>query len=108
MKRRFDSNQISNRHFKKVFEDKAAQDKERRAQEVQKYEENRPKKPLGAYMLFSKDARAQVMQENAGASITEIAKLLGERWRALDASEKQTYVDKAKAMADEIKSREDL
>lgn len=52
---------------------------------------NKPKQPLSGYMRFVGDIRAELKEENPGASITDIARLAGERWRSTDESEKEKY-----------------
>ena len=51
----------------------------------------RPKRPLSAFLLFSKAERANVAREHPGASLGEISKWLGERWKAADAETKGMY-----------------
>ncbi|KAL2914143.1 Non-histone chromosomal protein 6 [Polyrhizophydium stewartii] len=62
-----------------------------------------PKKPLSAFMIFSKENRPRIKEENPDASFGEIGKLLGAAWRELSEKEKQVYNDKA----DEDKARYD-
>ena len=45
-------------------------------------------------MLFSKEHRAQVKEENADITFGGIGKKLGEMWRALNDKEKQAYKDR--------------
>ena len=54
-----------------------------------------PKRPLGAYMLFCKSARAQLKADNPEASTTEMAGLLGKAWRALDDAAKAPFQEEA-------------
>ncbi|KAI8640685.1 high mobility group box domain-containing protein [Parasitella parasitica] len=56
-----------------------------------------PKRSLSAYMFFSQENRAKIKEENPDASFGTIGKLLGEKWKGLDAKEKKPYDDKAKA-----------
>jgi hypothetical protein len=68
---------------------------------------NAPKRPLSAYMFFSSDWRERVKAENPGvgfgmclplppsahpadaASLGEVGKLLGAKWKEMDDSEKE-------------------
>jgi hypothetical protein len=50
---------------------------------------NAPKKPLGAYMLFSKDMRKVVMEENPSAGFGEVGKILGAKWKECDEKTKK-------------------
>lgn len=52
---------------------------------------NKPKQPLSGYMRFVADIRGQLKEDNPGASITDIARLAGEKWRETDDSEKSKY-----------------
>lgn len=46
---------------------------------------------LNAFMVFSKENRQAVKDENPEASVTEVAKILGEKWRNLSEEEKSQY-----------------
>eukprot|EP00127_Corallochytrium_limacisporum_P007264 Clim_evm5s246 gene=Clim_evmTU5s246 len=50
-----------------------------------------PKKPQGAYMFFMKAERQRLVQENPGASFSEIQKLGGKVWNSMPAKEKAKY-----------------
>ncbi|KAL8449651.1 hypothetical protein Emed_002906 [Eimeria media] len=52
-----------------------------------------PKRPLSAYMLFAKEKRAEVLQQQPElrSQVKEVAKAIGELWRAADAAEKQHF-----------------
>jgi len=50
-----------------------------------------PKKPLSGFMLFSKENRAKVKEENPDITFGGIGKKLGEMWRALSDKEKAKY-----------------
>lgn len=69
-------------------------DKEKAKYDKEKAKHAPPKRPMGAFFLFCSDAREQVKKENPDAKITEIAKLLGAAWRALE-DEKAEYTKKA-------------
>ena len=49
------------------------------------------KKKLNAFMLFSQEHREEVKEENPGAPVTEVAKILGLMWRSMADSEKAVY-----------------
>lgn len=55
--------------------------------------EKKEKKPrkLNAYMVFAMEVRESVKKNNPTASIIDIAKKIGEKWRALSDSEKEKY-----------------
>ncbi|CAO3662636.1 unnamed protein product [Rhizopus stolonifer] len=50
---------------------------------------NAPVKPPSAYVTFSNSARAQLKDRNL--SFSEVAKIVGDRWRNLEPREKQLY-----------------
>ena len=55
-----------------------------------------PKRALSAYIFFTQAARAGVKVElGDGASIGDIGKALGVKWRALSEREKRPYTAKA-------------
>ena len=47
-------------------------------------------------------------EENPNAPFGELSRLIGERWRALDADQKKEYEDKAKAKVKKMKNRKNL
>ncbi len=56
------------------------------------------KRPLNQYMLFRAETQPTVKAENPNIPITQIAKLVGEQWRALSDAEKAPFIAKAKAL----------
>lgn len=54
-----------------------------------------PKKPLTAYFLFMDEQRPSVKEENPGAKIGELAKIIGAKWKELDEESKVVYVEQA-------------
>ena len=49
------------------------------------------KKPLSGFMLFSKEHRPKVKEDNPDITFGQIGKKLGEMWRALSDKEKEEY-----------------
>ncbi|CAM9398979.1 unnamed protein product [Ectocarpus fasciculatus] len=66
-----------------------------------KKDKDAPKGAMSAFMQFSQATRAQVKADNPELKITEISKVLGEKWGKLDETQKRPYQDKA----DEDKAR---
>jgi hypothetical protein len=66
---------------KKSTKDREPKDKKKKG--------NLPKRPLSAYMFFSQDWRERIKTENPEASFGEIGKLLGAKWKEMDAEEKK-------------------
>ena len=50
-----------------------------------------PKRPMSAFLKFSKNQRAIVKEKNPDMSNTDVSRLLGEMWRNSRASEKSPY-----------------
>ena len=57
---------------------------------------NAPKRGTTSFFFFMKDARAALKEENPDLKVTEMTKLLGERFKALSDVEKAKYEKKAK------------
>jgi len=63
-----------------------------------------PKKPMTAYFLWlNEEGREAIKEENPGASVTEIAKAGGVKWKTLDEDTKKKYED----MNKELKAKYD-
>ncbi len=56
----------------------------------------KPKRPLGKYMIFSQEKHPQVRAKNPDLSFTETAKEIARLWRELPDEEKQSYTTQAK------------
>ncbi|PWN21193.1 hypothetical protein BCV69DRAFT_248528, partial [Microstroma glucosiphilum] len=54
-----------------------------------------PKRPLSAYMFFSRDAREKTKSDNPEASFGEIGRLLGAAWKEMSDAQKKPYIDMA-------------
>jgi structure-specific recognition protein 1 len=61
-----------------------------------KKDPNAPKRPLSSYMIFAGETRASIVAENPGASIGEVGKALGAKWKAFSAEEKAPFEAKAR------------
>ena len=59
--------------------------------------------PATAFFRYSKDVRPQVVKENPNVRVTEIAKIIGAKWRALPPAEKEKYFKQAKEELDRYK-----
>ena len=60
-----------------------------------------PKRATTAYFFYCAEIRPQLTQQHPDMKMTEMAKVLGGKWKELSADEKQKYVD----MATEDKAR---
>eukprot|EP00624_Nannochloropsis_granulata_P005174 evm.model.NODE_36432_length_17199_cov_28.734461.7 len=61
-----------------------------------KKDPNAPKKSLSGYMLFTQASREQLKVEQPSLKVTEVSKVMGERWRGMSAEEKKPFEDQAK------------
>ncbi|KAK2592706.1 hypothetical protein QQS21_009581, partial [Conoideocrella luteorostrata] len=68
-----------------------------------KADENAPKRPPTAYVLFANKIRQDLKDENL--TFSEIAKIVGKNWRTLPDEEKKTYEDQANAAKIEYDSK---
>lgn len=59
--------------------------------EKKKKDPNAPKKGMSAYFFFMNENREKIKTENPGIAFTEIAKVAGEKWKAVSAEEKAKY-----------------
>uniref|UniRef100_A0A8D8QDB0 HMG box-containing protein 1 n=1 Tax=Cacopsylla melanoneura TaxID=428564 RepID=A0A8D8QDB0_9HEMI len=65
---------------------------------------DKPKRPMNAFMLFAKQFRLELIQNNPGKDNRAISVLLGEAWKSLPQEHKDLYVNEAKTLAQEQKS----
>ena len=54
-----------------------------------------PKRASGAYVFFTNEMRPVIMKEFPGIKFVEMGRILGERWRSLNAVDKRKYEDMA-------------
>ncbi|MEW5299939.1 MAG: hypothetical protein WDW36_002908 [Sanguina aurantia] len=60
-----------------------------------KKDPNAPKNAISAFMYFSSDQRAKVKEDHPDIAFGDIAKMLGERWKALSADDRVPYTESA-------------
>lgn len=65
--------------------------KEKKEKKAKKDTKEKKPRKLNAYMVFAMEVRESVKKNNPTASIIEIAKKIGEKWRAMSDSEKEKY-----------------
>lgn len=56
------------------------------------------------YILYSREVRKQVVQNNPESNFGEISKIVGNEWRSLPANEKQSWEEKASKLNEETKA----
>ena len=61
------------------------------------------KRPMNAFMLWSKQRRGKLAKENPNIKNPEISKMLGEEWRKMSEEEKQPFVGEAQRLKSEHK-----
>ncbi|CAI0374958.1 unnamed protein product [Linum tenue] len=89
---------------KKVRE--GEEDGSKKKKPKKKKDPNAPKKALSGYMFFSQTERESVKKSNPGIAFGEVGKVLGDRWRAMSAEEKEPYEEMARA--DKIRYKDAL
>ncbi|MCJ1387840.1 hypothetical protein MMC18_000683 [Xylographa bjoerkii] len=67
-----------------------------------KPDENAPERPPSAYVIFSNKCREELKPQNL--SFTSIAKLVGERWQALAAGQKEPFETQATSLKETYNS----
>lgn len=73
---------------------KAKADRERSRKDKEEYLKTLgPKKPLTPFLLYSQEVRESIRNANPNAVITEISKIIGEKWKSLPENHKQKYRD---------------
>jgi len=63
--------------------------KKRAPKKIAKKDPNAPKRPLSAYLFFCFAERGNVKSANPDSKFGELSKMLGQKWKELDAEGKK-------------------
>ena len=61
------------------------------------------KRPMNAFMLWSKEKRREISKVDPGLHNAQISKILGEEWKRLGRKEKEPYVEESKKLMQQHK-----
>ncbi|KAK9509749.1 hypothetical protein O3M35_006994 [Rhynocoris fuscipes] len=67
---------------------------------------NKPKRPPSAYLLWTKENRDRIKEENPGITFLELSKKAGEMWKAIE--DKSKWLNKAKELRSEYFDKKKL
>ncbi|XP_058744875.1 FACT complex subunit SSRP1-like [Vicia villosa] len=71
-----------------------------------KKDPNAPKRALSGFMFFSQMERENLKKTNPGISFTDVARVLGEKWKKMSGEEKEPY--EAKARVDKRRYQDEI
>ncbi|KAE8752921.1 hypothetical protein FOCC_FOCC000266 [Frankliniella occidentalis] len=88
---------VKEKEEKPKKEKKPASEKPTKRRQKKEKDDNRPKRPQTAFMLWLNETRKSIVEDNPGIKVTEVAKKGGELWKELkDKSEWEAKATKLK------------
>lgn len=81
--------------------------KKKRKTKKDKKNKDAPKKPQSAFLLFSKDYRVILHQQNPKMTFSEKSKQTAKAWKELKPEEKAVYISRAKEYQNEYQQKMD-
>lgn len=68
------------------------------------FQKSNKNKVVTGYILYSREVRKQIVQNNPESGFGEISKIVGNEWRSLAANEKLLWEEKASKLNEETKA----
>jgi len=91
------------------YEEMAKLDKERYVKQKSVFDKTRKKGKVSVttpYFRFLNEVREKVKEENPGLKVTELAKVIGQKWKELPEEKKEAYRQEYLKEVEELKSKE--
>ncbi|KAL0090528.1 high mobility group box domain-containing protein [Phycomyces blakesleeanus] len=63
--------------------------------------QKRLKRPPNAYLLFNRAMRHRLLEESPKRTVAEISKEIGDRWKVLEQSERDRYIEEARMLKED-------
>ncbi|KAK9275916.1 hypothetical protein L1049_023190 [Liquidambar formosana] len=74
---------------------KTKENRQKKKKQKENADPNKPKKPASSFLLFSKEARKNLLEERPGINNSTLNALISVKWKELSEQEKQIWNDKA-------------
>lgn len=68
------------------------------------FQKSNKNKVVTGYILYSREVRKQIVQNNPESNFGEISRIVGNEWRSLPANEKQVWEERASKLNEETKA----
>ncbi|KAL1920814.1 uncharacterized protein VTP21DRAFT_11449 [Calcarisporiella thermophila] len=67
-------------------------------------EPERLKRPMNAYLLFNREMRHKLLDENPNMTVAELSREISTRWRSMDRATKEIYMQQARVLKEDFLS----